>query len=425
MYLFFVRAFNDIDHITPVAWKMRQDNLAVAVYCTNPEYDIQSDYRLNFLQGLGIKVDFLYNDFDQDLGLFHRIARFLMFRCYALSRRAGEYSRLSVKFFRESGKLLYLLLKTLCYRRQWARGILEQSGAKALCFDHVRPRQYIVNFLLQAAGEKSIPALALPHGVYIYTNKLVKAGSTRESRYDKFNRFDHIITQNELRKDDLSRAGVHREKIFVLGSARYCDEWMAQHRKIIPRMLPSNSEKSGKLKVVFMTTRPQYRVDLDRMLKTFQILSNFDGIEVVIKPHTRTGKEAHIYQNLALSSFSEVSSVELSQWADVMLVIGSSILIEALTLGKPVLYLKYLHENTTQYEEMGACWTIEDEDELKQVLSSLLEKPHSVPYTDENVEKFLSEIIYGGQRQRDVLKDYEQFIVNCTSATKSEATLRS
>jgi UDP-N-acetylglucosamine:LPS N-acetylglucosamine transferase len=103
--------------------------------------------------------------------------------------------------------------------------------------------------------------------------------------------------------------------------------------------------------------------------------------------------------------------VELSQWADVMLVIGSSILIEALTLDKPVLYLKYLHANTTQYEEMGACWTIRNEDELKSALAALQQNPGSIPYASENVEQFLAEIIYGGHRHRDVLKDYEQFIV--------------
>jgi len=175
-------------------------------------------------------------------------------------------------------------------------------------------------------------------------------------------------------------------------------------------MLPSRSDSSGKLKVVFMTTRPQYRIDVDRMMKTFQMLSNLEGIEAVIKPHTRTGKEAHIYQGLALSNLSQVSSVELSQWADVMLVIGSSILIEALTLGKPVLYLKYLHENTTQYEDMGACWIIRNEDELKTALAALQENPGSIPYAGENVDRFLAQIIYGGHRQRDVLKDYEQFI---------------
>jgi hypothetical protein len=53
MYLFFVRHFNDIDHITPVVWKMKKDNYPVAVYCINPRYDIWSDYRLCFLKNQG------------------------------------------------------------------------------------------------------------------------------------------------------------------------------------------------------------------------------------------------------------------------------------------------------------------------------------------------------------------------------------
>ena len=71
MYLFFVRDFNDIDHITPIVWKMKGDGHPVAVYCMNPEYDIQSDYRLNFLKELGVKVDFIYNAFDEQLGWLH------------------------------------------------------------------------------------------------------------------------------------------------------------------------------------------------------------------------------------------------------------------------------------------------------------------------------------------------------------------
>jgi hypothetical protein len=104
--------------------------------------------------------------------------------------------------------------------------------------------------------------------------------------------------------------------------------------------------------------------------------------------------------------------VELCEWADVMLVIGSSILIETLVQRKPVLYLKYLHQNITEYEEMGACWTINDEAELKDALLSLQSNKTEVPYTEENVNRFLSEIIYGGRGERDVLGDYENFIVN-------------
>ena len=36
--------------------------------------------------------------------------------------------------------------------------------------------------------------------------------------------------------------------------------------------------------------------------------------------------------------------------------------------GKPALYLKYLHDNTTLFEELGACWTIMMKHELKHAL---------------------------------------------------------
>jgi hypothetical protein len=81
-----------------------------------------------------------------------------------------------------------------------------------------------------------------------------------------------------------------------------------------------------------------------------------------------------------------------------------------LTQGKPVLYLKYLHENITQYEEMGACWTIHDEDELKKAIRALRKNKSTLPYASENVSRFLSEVVYGGQPAGDVLGNYVKFI---------------
>ncbi len=82
--------------------------------------------------------------------------------------------------------------------------------------------------------------------------------------------------------------------------------------------------------------------------------------------------------------------------------------------GKPVLYLKYLHANTMLFEECGACWTIHNEGELEYALQSLRKKEMDVPYGDVNVNRFLSEVVYGGQNNRDVLEDYVQLITNCS-----------
>jgi len=421
MYLFFVRHFNDIDHFTPIVWKMHKDNYPVAVYCMNPEYDIQSDYRLQFLRDEGVKVDFLYNDFEQNLGLLQRIVRFLFISTLAIERKLvsdlqSQLSFLSRPFGRLAGKIgsrLYKFARRRFYNIKWARDLLEQSGAQALCFDWIRPHKYVVDVLLKVAKERCIPTLSLPHGVFLYTNDSIKIGSRGEIIFEKYYRYDYVIVQNKLFKEIISSDRVDRDKIHVLGSARYCNEWMGQNRKIIPRRMKAKHGNGEKLKVVFMTTRPQYRINIERMVKTFDLLSDFDGIEAVIKPHTRTGSEAKIYERIPLSDVSSLSSVELCEWADVVIIIASSIIIEALTQNKPALYLKYLHENITEYEELAACWIIHDENELKDALLSLQNNKTKVPYTNDNVNRFLSSIIYGGRSERDVLKDYEDFIVNC------------
>jgi hypothetical protein len=193
MYLFFVREFNDIDHITPIVWKMRQDNYPVAVFCLNPEYDLHGDYRLRFLKQQCIKVSFIYDEFGQTLGLWHRIIRLIGKTCFGIVNRLDDHS--------------------------------------------------------------------------------------------KFPLFD----------------------VFAI-IRRY-------------------SQKIGK-KCYKLSRKKFYNIDVERMLKTFDLLSELKGMEIVIKPHTRSGKEAKVYESILLSNVYEFSSVELCEWADVMLVIGSSILIE-------------------------------------------------------------------------------------------------
>ncbi len=391
----------------------------MALFCWDPAYDLKRDYRLRFLIKQGVNVNYIFDEFDRSLGMKHCIIRFVTGVCFAVANRLDHHSGTLFsagfatiqKRAKRLGKKLYKRSREKFYDISWARSVLEQTGARVLCFDHVKPKRYIVKILLQAANEKSVPTIALPHGVYLYTNQFVRIGSEEDSRYDKYHRFDHILTQNEIHREELSEAGVDRNKILVLGSARYCDDWMTQYKMILPRTMKKNTGNSNKLKVVFMTTRFAYRIDKERMLRTFDLLSETEGFETVVKPHTRSGKEAKVYDNMSLANVAEFSSVELCEWADIVMVIGSSILIEPLKQGKPVLYLKYLHENTTQYEDLGACWIIHDENELKDALMSLRNDKIKVPYSEENVSRFLNEIIYGGQRKRDVLGDYEDFIV--------------
>jgi len=428
MYLFLVRHFNDIDHITPIAWKMKSDGYPVAVYCMNPRYDIAKDYRLEFMKSKGAVVDYLHTVYRQG-GSLYRFLQHLMNKGYCGKpsvwaiwapnhKRADILSKLSEHLGWIAGKLAYKLMRKVYYHTGWARSILEQTTAKVVCFDYVMPRLYVVDAFLKAAKEMSVPTLSLPHGIQLYTNEVTKPKSTNARRFTKFNRFDFIVAPNQLRKEILIQSGVAGEKITVLGSARYCSEWLKQNKIIVPKAMENNGSRSGKLKVVLMSSKPQCRMDVVKMINTFGILADLEEIEACVKPHTRTGGNKDIFDDIQLPNVSHVLTAELCEWADVMLVVGSSVITEALMRGKPALYLKYLHNNTTLPEEMGACWTIHNEIELKNALLSLHADKTHVPYEEKNIVKFISEIVHGGAASRDVLGDYEKFIVGCASNTQ-------
>jgi hypothetical protein len=277
------------------------------------------------------------------------------------------------------------------------------------------PKLFVADAFLKASRQMSIPSLALPHGVYLYTNDATKPRATDEHRLAKFNRFDYIVVTNELRKVLLAHSGVAEDKIFVLGSARYCEEWLEQNRKILPGGFDTESKKSEKLKVVLMPSKPQCNLDVERMFSTCRLLAELEGVEAMIKPHTRIRSQRHVFDNIPLPDVSPVLTAELCDWADVLINVGSSVITEALMREKPVLYLKYLHANTTLFEELGACWTINNETELKNALLTLQTDKNHMPYSKESVANFLTEVVQGGSNSGDVLARYEQFIVSCAS----------
>jgi UDP-N-acetylglucosamine 2-epimerase len=306
-------------------------------------------------------------------------------------------------------------MRSLYYNKTWARTILEQTGARTICFDHIMPQRYVVSSFLKAAGEMSIPALSLPHGVMLYTNENTKPKSTNRRRRAKFARFDYVLVPNQLRKDLLVQTGIPDDKIFVLGCARYCKEWLEQNKRILPRLIDAAQSSLEKLKVVFMQSKPQCRVDLERMSTTFNILADLPEIQVMVKPHTRSPEGMHLFDEIHLMDASRILTAELCEWADVMLVVGSSVITEALMQRKPALYLKYLHKNTTLFEDLGACWVISDEQALKKALSKLQRNRNDIPYDEQNVAEYLTEVVGGGHSNRDVLSAYQRFIVNCAS----------
>ena len=420
MLLFFVRHFNDIDHVTPIAWKLLANNQAVAVFCMNVRYDFWNDYRIRFLEQQGVVVNDLSQEFQKLQGRGSQWLHACLRRSLRLEKRLQERQQRQPSRFNQwstvlagvMGTFLYKLARQFYYRQKWARKILVHTGAQAIFFDHIMPEHYVVGTFLQAAKALGIPSVTLPHGVLLYTNDDAKAKSNDQRRRQKFSRYDHIVAPNQLRKSALVKSGVNADKIAVLGSARYCPEWMAQNWEILPKVIKDRTGTPDALKLVFFPSKPQCNVDLERLSTTVKMLAEIEGIQVMIKPHTRTADHAALSPNPRLYDASNILTAELCGWADAVLVVGSSVITEALNRGKTALYLQYLHANTTLFEELKACWVIRDEAELKRALNTLHQDKGIMPYKEEDIRRYLSEVVQGGSNEKDVLGRYRDFIMD-------------
>jgi hypothetical protein len=111
-----------------------------------------------------------------------------------------------------------------------------------------------------------------------------------------------------------------------------------------------------------------------------------------------------------LQNGAGIPSVSLCRWADVVVVCSSSVLVEALLQGKVFMYLKYYDVFDNLFEEMNACWTIRNDEELVNAVRRIQHKKDDKPYSNEQVQRFLGEIIFGGDSRQDVLGRYVEFI---------------
>src|SRR3989338_712860 len=98
MIVFVIRRLNDIDHATPIIYRLaKEGRRRLLVLCMNPFYDISNDFRLRFLKnGLNISIDYLYTYFCPSV--FHKIAGVLICNPYLRMTKDQMRKKLSDAF---------------------------------------------------------------------------------------------------------------------------------------------------------------------------------------------------------------------------------------------------------------------------------------------------------------------------------------
>lgn len=404
MIIVFIRRYNDVDHLTPVVWALAQDSeIDVRVLCMNPFFDIHGDHRVAYLKSLSnVQVGSVYDTYLPSYP--YRVAAQVMRKRRQL---ADKLRRAVIEQFWQHVWLPHV------YNVTWAEGLLRDSGAGVLVFDWVKPNQHVTGSLLAAAKRLGIPTISLPHGVNIITGDLRTSAAARDGHITDYARafpFDWFVAPHWDYAEYFSRGGMPRDRMVVLGSARFCAEWVRQGLQILPPALSLKDSGIGKLKVLFLD-RASYWLKPAVAETTLRRLSSLDFVQLVVKPQTRNDRLAVRLEN-GVQLAPAIPSNQLVAWADVVIGTVSSILIEPLCQGKPLLYPSYHCDVLTRFEELGACWSVKSDDELEDALRRLWKKPTDCPVAQSAVEGFLQEVVYAGLDDRDVLRRYREFILS-------------
>jgi len=335
-----------------------------------------------------------------------------------------------------TSKLKSFILYGLYYRNgdinknHYAKKIIKDKlllqGVSLVVFDWQKYYEiFMSKSILEVSKDLGISRITVPHGITLMDNLNMMSGNKTSSitpTWDKQREiFDVTVVQNLKSKELHVQNGVQEEKIMVLGSARYCNEWRNIYSKLVPE---SNNKRlylgNNTLKIVFMDHLSSYRINGDIVYSAIKKIINYGQFELIIKPTTGANeKKSEGISNISLKNIASLDydshSNELIKWADVVIATTSSIVIEVLLEKKIFIYPKYFHKNTMRWEQYGACLCVNSDEELMGVLSSIKEERNINCYSDSSVDNFICDVVYGNKLGRDVLNDYVKLINECLS----------
>jgi len=269
------------------------------------------------------------------------------------------------------------------------------------------PKLYNIGAVLDIAKKMCIPTIDVPHGIPLYVSHPKQWNKARKNlvRYKK----DHMVMSHKWWKNELINVGLNPKNTPILGNARFCNEWVEVLDNIIPDDSSLNRLGGGKLKVVYMEMGAVHDVDVEMVRDAMLKVASLDFLTLVVKPQTRSNTLQHKFSDSVYVATDE-NSVNLVKWADVVIVIVSSIVVEALIRDKCAIYLKFTHEGKMLFDEYKACWAVESYEELESALRMLNNNRKYIPYCKKDKDKFLNEVVFNKFEQNTILGSYIDYM---------------
>jgi len=397
--LFFLRHYNDIDHITPVIYKWAKQGHTCDIVLIG-EGHFRNDYRIGYLSSLApVRLAHIDEILSRKQALQMRVQKMMLYRYFRAGAPGFVTHALDMAFSPRKRAAFWQLIARILLQRSFASGEPGVVAFDWISSNSVLPVEFVQS-VVYAARELGLATVSLPHGDSPHANVLIRTNELRIEPQQKFAAagiFDRVVVPNELCASRY-RPFLSNSKIAVLGSARYCDEWLAKLEHLLPPSpLKADPEK---LKLVMFLRRREFSIFWDEVHRVIQLLAAFPRVDLIVKAHTRGGWSNPLSRSIALNRLenvrflaSDIHSAHLLAWADAVIDIATSVSFESVKTNQPVLAADYLHAGiSTVGTYMPEC-VLNCRDDVYTKVERLLKEGCENFYADDHRRKFLNEII--------------------------------
>ncbi len=406
---FFLRHNNDIDHMVPVMYKwLSTENIPTDIILTTKREYLR-DNRINLLRKFKHANIFYITD------LFKKSSLPYYFNVlyYKFDSRWDNIFQKNTLVREKTDKII----------RAIADKIYKDTKRGFVAFDWIT--NYFVQKMVKYAKERNFITVSLPHGDRPYVSFFETLNTLSYRGLDSFRSskiFDYVVVPNRL---CFKRYDKHLEKdrIKILGSPRYCDEWLNIISKFTPIFDVEGSEKN--LKLVLFLRNTNYPIFWDEVVRTIKLILQFPEVYLIVKHHPRnseakqlTRKLMRLYpdikQNMDVNLkfiYGNINSEALLKWSDIILDVGTSITWEPVKKGKPVLMLEYTFANYSTVAYYIKASDIKYRDQLYDNIQEFIKNKKRKFYNETERRKFIKEII--DVPDKYVLERYCKFLKSC------------
>lgn len=408
-YLFHIDSNNDLDHLSPVAWKLLKNGHEISYLSTIPSIT-SVDYRVRFLSSFSTFA--IINESETFSKQYLRLSVLL---------RRMHFNRLVRRILPRNTRVAILCFILRTFLRNH---FIRESRFDALIYGWSEPERQ--NFYdAQAYG---IPNICLPHGYPCWTNydynphiKQIYQSTGNWPDFSNRNDFDVYVVQTDRHRRLVIDWKQSEHKVEVWGNARFSAEWSAINLQLLGEYRPPRPS-DDRLKVLFLLPFRTYSDPSVDLIELLYGLADESSLFLALKGDTRG--DGYLKGRWALDLCSRANVVmcpdsqtpTLVRWADVVINFATGTAIEALHQGKPLIHAAYLTPNTSAFDSCNAVYIAQSKEDVLRLLEDA--RNGKLETRQFHLDDYFRDEIYAGREPFDVLQHYCDRIVQISSSQK-------